>query len=90
MTPTSTASDEDALNVLGYYYLEQKRTAEAIPVFTLNTEWFANSWNAYDSVREAQAAAGDRESAIRGYRKALQVNPKATSSEEALTRLEGK
>jgi tetratricopeptide (TPR) repeat protein len=81
---------EYARRNIGFYYLGQKRTAEAVAVLTLDAESFPNSWNAYDSLGEAQAAAGQREPAIQSYRKVLQLNPKAKSSEKALKLLEGK
>src|SRR5205814_2040897 len=70
---------EGELNRLGYSLLEHGRVADAIDIFQLNTEVYPESSNAYDSLGEAYAAHGDRELAIKNYRKSLELNPKNTN-----------
>ncbi len=53
------------MNRLGYALLEEKRLGAAVGIFRLNADAFPKSPNAWDSLGEAQAAAGDREAAIR-------------------------
>jgi len=79
---------EDQINNLGYEYLQAGKIKEAIAVFTLNTEAFPESFNAFDSLGEAYAAAGEKEQATRNYRKSLELNPQSQSGIEALKKLE--
>jgi hypothetical protein len=79
---------EDQINNLGYEYLQAGKIKEAIAVFTLNTEAFSESFNAFDSLGEAYAAAGEKEHAIRNYKKSLELNPQSQSGIEALKKLE--
>jgi tetratricopeptide (TPR) repeat protein len=79
---------EDQINNLGYEYLQAGKIKEAIAVFTLNTEAFPESFNAFDSLGEAYAAAGEKEQAVRNYRKSLELNPQSQSGIEALKKLE--
>lgn len=79
---------EDQINNLGYEYLQAGKIKEAIAVFTLNTEAFPESFNVFDSLGEAYAAAGEKEQATRNYRKSLELNPQSQSGIEALKKLE--
>lgn len=69
------ASTEVELNALGYELLQAARTADALAVFTLNTEAYPASANVHDSRGEALAVAGDTASAIREYQAALRLDP---------------
>ena len=75
------------LNLAGYRLLAEKRIPEAIQVFRLAAEASPQSANAFDSLGEAQAAAGDKEAAIRSYEKALSLDPKLDSARDALAKL---
>jgi Flp pilus assembly protein TadD len=44
-------------------------------------------WNAYDSLGEMYARAGDKQLAIQNYRKSLQLNPTSQTGLEALKML---
>jgi tetratricopeptide (TPR) repeat protein len=81
---------EQRINDLGYQYLQAKQYKKAIAVFTLNVEAFPGSFNVYDSLGEAYAAAGEKDLAIKNYEKSLQLNPNSQSGLEALKRLQGK
>jgi dienelactone hydrolase len=78
------------LNALGYELLFTNRVKEALEIFKLNVEMFPQAFNTYDSLGEAYAAAGDREQAVRNYKKSLELNPQNTNATEALKRLEQK
>jgi tetratricopeptide (TPR) repeat protein len=73
--------------VLGYRLLGEKRLPEAIQIFRLAVEASPRSANAYDSLGEAYAAAGDKAAAIGAYEKALALDPKMDSVRDALARL---
>ena len=50
---------------------------------------FPQSSNPYDSLGEAYAEAGNKELAIKNYKRAVEIDPKNKSSIDALKRLEG-
>jgi CubicO group peptidase (beta-lactamase class C family) len=78
---------EDSINSAGYLLLEQKKYADAIAVFTRNTELHPQSANTWDSLGEAYVNAGQKDQAIQSYEKALQLNPNQESSKTALAKL---
>jgi len=47
----------------------------AIAAYTLNTEAFPESWNAWDDLGDAYERAGDRDQAKRCFEKSLVLNP---------------
>lgn len=81
------ADPQGAINRLGYELLREKKIDAAILVFEINTETFPQSWNVWDSLGEAYAAAGRRKEALRAYQRALTLNPDARSAIQALSRL---
>jgi tetratricopeptide (TPR) repeat protein len=87
---TNNHTAEVDLNTAGYDLLTAKKINEAIEVFKLNVNLFPNSWNTYDSLGEAYAAAGNKKEAIANYEKSIQLNPKSDSGKEALAKLKQK
>ncbi|MEI8049746.1 MAG: tetratricopeptide repeat protein, partial [Bacteroidota bacterium] len=81
---------EDEMNALGYEYMFSKKIKEAIAVFKMNVAAFPESFNTYDSLGEAYAAAGEKELAIENYEKSVQLNPNSQSGIEALKKLKVK
>jgi len=77
----------DVINQVGYRYLRLKDVPSALEIFRLNVSLFPGYWNVYDSHGEALLADGDRESAIRNYRKSVQLNPDSKSANDMLERL---
>ena len=75
------------LNMLGYELLGDGEVEMAIAVFKLNVSHFPEDPNAYDSLAEGYLTRGDREEAIRMYRKALEVDPAFENSRQMLERL---
>lgn len=63
---------EPVLNRLGYRLLREGRANSAVRVLLLNTALFPRSFNAYDSLGEAQLRAGDRAAAIASLRRAIE------------------
>jgi CubicO group peptidase (beta-lactamase class C family) len=80
---------EQELNRLGYRLLQTGKVKEAIEIFKLNVEVYPQAFNPYDSLGEAYMVAGERELAVRNYRRSLELNPNNTNAVEALKRLEG-
>ncbi len=81
---------EPILNQLGYLFMGRKQFREAIEIFKLNAGAYPESANVYDSLGEAYRAAGERETAIRNYRRALELNPKSGTALKALKELEAR
>jgi imidazolonepropionase-like amidohydrolase len=78
---------ERVINSYGYRLLGQQRTQEAIDVFKLNTEMFPSEYNTWDSLAEGYMTAGEKELAIRYYRKVLDMHPGDGNATEMLRRL---
>jgi tetratricopeptide (TPR) repeat protein len=81
------AGTEDPLNALGYALLQERRPADALAVFTLNTEAYPTSANAHDSRGEALAATGDTSAAIRAYETAVRLDPALPGAADKLRAL---
>jgi tetratricopeptide (TPR) repeat protein len=67
---------EDDITTWGYSYLEKNEIEKAIEIFKLNVVLNPDGWNTYDSLAEAYLKAGNKELAIKNYRKSLELNPK--------------
>lgn len=90
LDPEHGVPQESTLNTLGYLLLFDDRVREAVRVFELNVENYPRAFNTYDSLGEAYWRAGNREAAIRNYRKSLELNPDNTNAVEALKVIEKK
>jgi tetratricopeptide (TPR) repeat protein len=86
--PSSFYVDESQINQLGYQLLRRAKTREAIAVFELNVREFPASFNTYDSLGEAYMTAGNKELAIKNYKKSIELNPQNTNGADMLKRLE--
>lgn len=80
---------ERQLNALGYRLLGEKKVREAIEIFKLNVEAYPQSSNVYDSLGEAYMLNGDKELAVRNYRRAVELNPQNTNAADMLKKLRG-
>jgi len=81
---TTEKLPESFVNALGYQMIQTKKLADAVTLFTFNTEQYPNSWNVYDSLGEAYADNADYELAIMNYRHSLALNPKNTGAVKML------
>jgi hypothetical protein len=72
-TPDVRLFRENAVNNLGYQFLQAKRIKEAVEVFKLNIEAFPESSNVYDGLADAYEADGNKAEAIRLAEKTLEV-----------------
>ena len=73
--PAARRFRERALNEVGYGLLAAGRTADALAAFQLNVESYPGSADAYDSLGEGYAEAGDAPRAIECYERSLALNP---------------
>ena len=78
---------EEELNGLGYTLIGMKKVPEAIEIFKLVVEAYPQSSNAYDSLAEAYMDHGDKELAIKNYRKSFELDPHNTNAAEKLKQL---
>ena len=78
---------ETLLNSLGYRFLALGRAADAVALFELNVAAFPASANAYDSLGDGLAAAGQTERAIRSYQRSLDLDPRNSHAVEMIARL---
>jgi CubicO group peptidase (beta-lactamase class C family) len=72
---TSGAVSEATVNNCGYTLMGRKKIEDAILLFRRNVELHPDSWNAYDSLGEAYMKHGDKELAVKNYRKSVELNP---------------
>lgn len=79
--------DADAINNWGYQLLLMGKQKESIAIFQFGTQLIPTDANLFDSLGEAQAAAGMREEAVRNYQRSLELNPKNSNAVERLKAL---
>jgi hypothetical protein len=68
-------ADMHVMNATGYRLRGANRMVDALEVFRINTEIYPDSWYTWDSLGEAQLAAGEREAGLASYRHSLALNP---------------
>lgn len=82
---------EDEMNELGLQLLYAGTTSthitDALEVLKLNTIFFPQRFNTYDSYGEALAFTGKKPEAIAMYQKSLELNPQNKGGKEALEQL---
>ena len=87
--PNAEAPPSEAqINNLGYRYLASGDTATAILIFKFNTKAHPDAFNTYDSLGEAYMVAGQRDRAIKNYRKSLELNPDNAGAVQMLKKLD--
>ena len=75
---------ESSMNALGYKFLNEGKTDEAIAVFKLNVEEYPESWNVYDSLAEAYLKKGEKKLAITNYKQSVKLNPNNENGKKML------
>lgn len=78
---------ENILNAMGYNYLNKNDVKNALHVLKLNTKLFPESSNTYDSYGEALLKNGNKEEAIKNYKKSIELNPNNQNGIKVLTKL---
>ncbi len=79
---------EGEMNTVGYQLLQSGKVKEAIEAFKLNVEAFPESGNVYDSLGEAYLADGNKELAIKYYKKSVEIDPSNTNGARILKELQ--
>ena len=78
---------EGAVNRFGYQLLRAKNYDHAIKLFQMNVELFPDAFNTYDSLAEAYMLKGEKELAVKFYKKSLELNPNNTNAVKMLERM---
>ena len=81
---------EGAVNDIGYRYIAAKDFDKALEVLKLNTEYFPNAFNTWDSLAEVYMLKGEKDSAIKFYKKSLELNPNNNNAINQLKKIESK
>jgi tetratricopeptide (TPR) repeat protein len=81
---TLSISTEADLNTLGYQLMTTNRLDEALAVFKLNVESYPESANAFDSLGDVYVKRGDKEQAIKNYKRSLELNPHSDFTRQKL------
>ncbi len=81
---------EMGINGFGYALMRQGNNEEALTIFQLNTEFYPNFWNTYDSYGEVLLKLNRKEEAIKAYKKSLELNPENENAKKILEKLENK
>jgi len=69
---------------LGYEFLRLKKQKESIKIFQLLITEYPEYANGYDSLAEAYMKSGNKNSAIKYYKKSLKLNPKNKNAVQKL------
>ncbi|HYP52452.1 MAG TPA: alpha/beta fold hydrolase [Pyrinomonadaceae bacterium] len=78
---------EAELNNFGYELLFTNRVKDAIEIFKLNVAAYPEAFNTYDSLGEAYLADGQRDLAVKNYKRSLELNPQNANAVEVLKRI---
>ena len=81
---------EDLLNEIGYDLMGQGKIDLGLAAFKLNVAEHPQSGNAYDSLGEGYAKAGDKKNATAAYKKAIELDPNNTNAKERIEELKKK
>jgi 3-oxoadipate enol-lactonase len=87
--PGTTIFREQEMNLLGYRYLQDGKTKDAVKLFKINTIAYPGSWNVYDSLGEAYLKDGQIDLAIKNYEKSLEIDPGNENARKVLKELKG-
>jgi len=80
--------EENNMNAVGYQLISVKKLDDAIAVFEQNTTDYPASFNTWDSLAEAYMGKGNKELAIKYYKKSLELNPNNTNAVSQLKKME--
>ena len=68
--------------------MQNDKKKEAIDIFIINVTEFPKSANTYDSLGEAYLADGQKEMALKNYKKAFEMDPKNVNAKKIISSLE--
>ena len=60
---------------------------KALEVLKLNTEYFPNAFNTWDSLAEVYMLLGDKDLSLRYYKRSLELNPQNNNADSQIKKL---
>lgn len=75
---------EEVINSFGYQLIASGKHAEALKIFKLNTQLYANGFNTFDSYGEVLMQTGQKKKALKAYKKSLELNPNNENARNVL------
>jgi tetratricopeptide (TPR) repeat protein len=84
---TQYAVVENEFNILGYDLKANNKLTLALEAFRKNMQLFPQSWNVYDSYGEALLENGQKDEAIKMYKKSIELNPENDNGIKVLKEL---
>lgn len=87
---SSFTLSEVEVNAWGYRLMRAGDTKSSVAILRFNAERHGDSWNAFDSLGEAYAQAGNKPMAVDCFRKSLAMNANNTNAVAWLERLGAK
>lgn len=84
----SKLESDEYLNSLGYILMQKGNLDEAIEVFTINTKLFPAIANVWDSLGESYMNKGDKDNAVKNYRKVLELDAQNANAKAMISKLE--
>ncbi len=82
--PNFMPAHEEYINRGGYQAMGNGNLDLALNIFKLNVALHPKAYNTYDSLAEAYLKKGEKELAIKNYKKSLELNPKNNNATEML------
>ena len=76
------------MQMLDVRLVSVKKLDDALAIFEQNTKDYPASFNTWDSLAEAYMGKGNKELAIKYYKKSLELNPNNTNAVTQLKKLE--
>ncbi len=85
--PAAHSVSENELNRIGYELMKAQNMEAARAIFELNTEFYPQGFNTWDSLAEFYMNSGDKAKAIAYYKKSIELNPNNDNGKKMLKRL---
>lgn len=79
---------ENEVNNWAYGLLGKSKKEQAFEIFKLNVSLYPEGYNTYDSLAEIYENMGNKELAIKNFKRSLELNPKNNNAVEHLKKLE--
>ncbi|MBS1600035.1 MAG: serine hydrolase [Bacteroidetes bacterium] len=80
---------ESDVNDLAFIQLRKGKKKEALDIFKYNLETHPNSADAFEGLAEGYEDIGEKELAIKNFKKSLELNPKNNYAADRIKKLEG-
>jgi tetratricopeptide (TPR) repeat protein len=86
--PVKYNLEEKHLTAAGYALIEKNKVDKAVELFKFMIEEYPQSATAYASLADAYRKSGNKELAIKNYKKSLELNPNSDNAKKRLEQLQ--